>query len=65
VAARSAIATSASRIFISARTLIKDSRLPRAVFEASVPEADAFRAALRHWDPKRRFRSTLSERLGL
>lgn len=45
--------------------LIKDSRLPRLVFEASVPEANAFRAALRAWDPKRRFGSTLSERLGL
>jgi len=45
--------------------LIKDSRLPRAVFEATCPEADAFRRRLRDWDPKRRFRSELSERLGL
>ena len=45
--------------------LIKDSRLPRAVFEATYPEADRFRALLRGWDPKRRFRSGLAARLGL
>ncbi len=45
--------------------LIKDSRLPRAVFDATVPDADRVRHALRAWDPRRRFRSELSERLGL
>lgn len=45
--------------------LIKDSRLPRAVFEATFPDADRVRRALRDWDPKRRFRSELSDRLGL
>ncbi|WP_320535195.1 FAD-binding oxidoreductase [Robbsia andropogonis] len=45
--------------------IIKDSRLPREVAEACYPEMDAFRAALRGFDAKRLFRSTLSERLGL
>lgn len=45
--------------------IIKDSRLPRAVVDACYPEADQFRAALRAFDPKRLFRSDLSERLGL
>lgn len=46
-------------------SLIKDSRLPRAVVDACYPEADRFRDALRAFDPKRLFRSDLSERLGL
>jgi len=45
--------------------IIKDSRLPRAVLDACYPAADEFRAALRNFDPKRIFRSELSERLGL
>ena len=45
--------------------IYKDSRLPRAVFEATYPEAEEFRAIRQSWDPKRRFRSELSERLGL
>ncbi len=56
------------RIVISAGgrpNLIKDSRLPRAVFDATYPEADRFRAVLRRWDPKARFRSGLATRLGL
>jgi decaprenylphospho-beta-D-ribofuranose 2-oxidase len=44
---------------------LKDSRLPRAVFEATYPEADRFRAFIREWDPKRLFRSGLTDRLGL
>lgn len=45
--------------------LIKDSRLPRQVMDACYEEADFFRAQLKAFDPKRRFRSELSERLGL
>ena len=45
--------------------IIKDSRLPRAVVDACYPGADEFRTALRDFDPKRMFRSELSERLGL
>ena len=45
--------------------IIKDSRLPRSVFEATYPDADKVRRGLRAWDPKRRCRSELSERLGL
>jgi decaprenylphospho-beta-D-ribofuranose 2-oxidase len=45
--------------------LYKDSRLPRAVFEATYQECDTFRAIRRAWDPRRRFRSELSERLYL
>lgn len=45
--------------------IIKDSRLPRAVVDACYPGAGEFRAALRAFDPKRMFRSELSERLGL
>ncbi len=45
--------------------IIKDSRLPRAVVDACYPGADEFRAALCAFDPKRMFRSELSERLGL
>lgn len=45
--------------------IVKDSRLPRPVFEATYPHCDRFRKILRQWDPKRLFRSELSERLGL
>jgi decaprenylphospho-beta-D-ribofuranose 2-oxidase len=44
---------------------IKDSRLPRAVFEATYPERDRFRSIINDWDPKRLFRSALTTRLGL
>ena len=45
--------------------IIKDSRLPRAVVDACYPGADEFRAARHAFDPKRMFRSELSERLDL
>lgn len=45
--------------------IIKDSRLPRSIFEATYTDCDRFRMVLRQWDPKRLFRSELSERLGL
>jgi len=45
--------------------IIKDSRLPRAVVDACYPGASEFREALHAFDPKRMFRSELSERLGL
>jgi decaprenylphospho-beta-D-ribofuranose 2-oxidase len=44
---------------------IKDSRLPRQVFEATYAECDRFRAIRRTWDPNCIFRSELSSRLGL
>jgi decaprenylphospho-beta-D-ribofuranose 2-oxidase len=44
---------------------IKDSRLSREVFEAAYPECGRFREIRRAWDPKRIFRSELSDRLGL
>jgi decaprenylphospho-beta-D-ribofuranose 2-oxidase len=44
---------------------MKDSRLPREIFEATFPECDRFKAILRAWDPKRIFRSALSSELGL
>ena len=45
--------------------LAKDSRLPRAVVEATCPGVDDFRARRAAADPGRRMRSALSERLGL
>ncbi len=45
--------------------VMKDSRLPRSVAEAQFPEFDLFKKRLQTFDPKRRFRSTISERLGL
>ena len=45
--------------------LIKDSRLPRQIVEACYPEIDEFRTKLHSFDPKRLFRSEMSERLGL
>jgi decaprenylphospho-beta-D-ribofuranose 2-oxidase len=44
---------------------IKDSRLPGAVFEATYPDCDRFKAIIDDWDPKRAFRSALTTRLGL
>jgi decaprenylphospho-beta-D-ribofuranose 2-oxidase len=44
---------------------IKDSRLGRAVLDATYPESDRFRTILRQWDSKRRFCSDLSRRLAL
>ena len=45
--------------------IIKDSRLPRAVVDACYPGVEEFRSALLAFDPKRLFRSELSQRLGL
>lgn len=45
--------------------IIKDSRLPRKVIDACYPGAGAFRSMLHAYDPRRIFRSELSERLGL
>lgn len=45
--------------------LIKDSRLPQAVVQACCPEYDRFCDLVRQADPSRRFRSELSDRLGL
>ncbi|QJR16508.1 FAD-binding oxidoreductase [Usitatibacter palustris] len=44
---------------------IKDSRLPAAVARRAFPGYDAFAEQLRAFDPKRTFRSEMSERLGL
>lgn len=45
--------------------LIKDSRLSKSVFEKQYSEADIFRKQLLDFDPKRIFKSELSQRLGL
>lgn len=45
--------------------IIKDSRLPVSVVDATYPEAHRFRELLRTFDPKRWFRSELSDRLRL
>ncbi len=45
--------------------IIKDSRLPREIVEQTYPEIAAFRRQLSAFDPERRFRSEVSERLGL
>jgi decaprenylphospho-beta-D-ribofuranose 2-oxidase len=45
--------------------IIKDSRLPRDVVRACYAQYEAFRAERRRFDPERRYRSELSERLGL
>jgi decaprenylphospho-beta-D-ribofuranose 2-oxidase len=45
--------------------IIKDSRLPRNVFDSCYPQADKFRSLLNTFDSKRLFRSELSMRLGL
>ena len=49
----------------AARAVYLDSRVTRAQAEAGYPEIDAFRSALAAFDPRRRFRSTLSLRLAL
>ena len=45
--------------------IIKDSRLTADVVSAAYPEYERFRLALRSFDPKRLYRSELSERLAL
>jgi decaprenylphospho-beta-D-ribofuranose 2-oxidase len=45
--------------------LAKDSRTPRAIIEQGYPEIEAFRQLRRTIDPEQKFRSALSERLGL
>ncbi|MDK9721109.1 MAG: FAD-binding oxidoreductase [Rhodospirillales bacterium] len=45
--------------------VLKDSRLSSSVARAQYKGYDAFRARLQAFDPRRRFRSILSERLGL
>ena len=45
--------------------IIKDSRLPYPIVRACYPQYEAFRDALRAYDPARLFRSELSERLQL
>jgi decaprenylphospho-beta-D-ribofuranose 2-oxidase len=45
--------------------VMKDSRLPAKVIRACYPEYDAFKDALRRFDPARIYRSELSSRLGL
>lgn len=45
--------------------IIKDSRLPRDIVEQTYPEIASFRRQLGQFDPKRHFRSEVSERLGL
>jgi decaprenylphospho-beta-D-ribofuranose 2-oxidase len=45
--------------------IAKDSRLPAAIAGACYPGLDDFRVKLRHFDPNRRIRSSLSERLQL
>ncbi|MBF0268038.1 MAG: FAD-binding oxidoreductase [Alphaproteobacteria bacterium] len=45
--------------------VLKDSRLSSSVAQAQYRGYDEFKARLRTFDPRRRFRSTLSERLGL
>jgi hypothetical protein len=45
--------------------IIKDSRLPARVVRACYPEYERFRRELAAFDPRRRFQSELSERLGL
>ncbi len=45
--------------------IIKDSRLPSRVVEAAYPQYERFRSMLRSFDPKRLYRSELSDRLHL
>jgi hypothetical protein len=45
--------------------LVKDARMRRAMFEHTYPQAAAFKTGLRAWDPEGRFRSCLSDRLGI
>jgi decaprenylphospho-beta-D-ribofuranose 2-oxidase len=46
-------------------SIIKDSRLPKAVVEKCYAGIHTFRTELRAFDPARRFRSELSRRLDL
>jgi decaprenylphospho-beta-D-ribofuranose 2-oxidase len=46
-------------------SIIKDSRVPHTVVDATYPEAQRFREMLHTFDPKRWFRSELSDRLHL
>lgn len=46
-------------------SIVKDSRLPRAVAQACYPEYEQFRERLHAFDAERLYRSELSERLGL
>ena len=48
-----------------APNIIKDSRLSKATVAACYPEYDRFKSLLQQFDPKRIYRSELSERLGL
>ena len=45
--------------------LTKDARMPREVFEAGYPDLDKFLAVKREVDPRNRFASLQSQRLGL
>jgi len=45
--------------------IMKDSRLPAEAVARQYPELERFQAGLRHFDPDRLFRSSLSMRLGL
>ena len=45
--------------------LAKDARAPRKLIERGYPEIDRFRELRQRIDPHRKFRSLLSERLGL
>jgi decaprenylphospho-beta-D-ribofuranose 2-oxidase len=45
--------------------IIKDSRLPRTIVQACYKDYDLFRNSLREFDPKRVYRSEISERLSL
>jgi decaprenylphospho-beta-D-ribofuranose 2-oxidase len=56
------------RVLVQVRgrpNLIKDSRLPAAVVEATYPELGAFKVVLADFDRRRLFRSALSKRIGL
>jgi len=46
-------------------SVIKDSRLKKEVFDKCYKFANAFREDLRNFDPKRSYRSELSDRLDL
>ncbi len=48
-----------------APNIIKDSRLSKEIVAATYPEYEHFRTLLHQFDPKRIYRSELSERLGL
>jgi decaprenylphospho-beta-D-ribofuranose 2-oxidase len=52
-------------VFGARPNIIKDSRLPAEVVKATYPEYTLFRDQLRKFDPRRVYRSELSERLDL